>query len=66
LVCRPIAISVVTTIAALFGKLREQEIEMQRLNELESSEKEVRNIVLKTNTKKNEEPKDEVVESSEG
>jgi len=56
----------VTTIAALFGKLREQEIEMQRLNELESSEKEVRNIVLKTNTKKNEEPKDEVVESSEG
>jgi len=38
---------------------------MQRLNELESSEKKVRNIVLKTSTKKNEEIEDEVAESSE-
>jgi len=51
--------------AALFGKLREHEIEMQRLNELESSERKVKNIALKTSTKKNEEPEDEVAESSE-
>jgi len=38
---------------------------MQRLNELESSEKKVRNIDLKTNTKKNEESEDEMAESSE-
>ena len=38
---------------------------MQRLNELESSEKKVRNIALKTSTKKNDEPEDEVVESSD-
>jgi len=38
---------------------------MQRLNELESSEKKVRNIALKTSTKKNEEPEDEIVESSD-
>ena len=43
------------TTAELFGKLREHEIEMQRLNELESSEQKVRNIALKTSTKKNEE-----------
>ena len=49
----------------MFGKLREHEIEMQRLNELESSEKKVRNIALKTSTKKNDEPEDEVVESSD-
>jgi len=30
------------TTTALFGKLREHEIEMQRLNELESSEKKVK------------------------
>jgi len=53
------------TTTALFGKLREHEIEMQRLNELESSEKKVMNIALKTSTKKNEELEDEVVESSE-
>jgi len=53
------------TTAALFGKLREHEIEMQRLNELESSEKKVKNIALKTSTKKNEELEDEVAESSE-
>ena len=55
-------LSTLTTVA-LFGKLREHEIEMQRLNELESSEKKVRNIALKTSTKKNDEPKD--VESSD-
>jgi len=53
------------TTTALFGKLKEHEIEMQRLNELESSEKKVRNLALKTSTKKNKEPKDEVVESSD-
>jgi len=54
-------LSTLTTIA-LFGKLREHEIEMQMLNELESSEKKVRNIALKTNTKKNDEPEDGVTE----
>jgi len=50
------------TTAALFGKLREHEIEMLRLNELESSEKKVKNIALKTSTKKNEETDDEVAD----
>jgi len=40
------------TTTTLFGKLREHEIEMQRPNELESNEKKVRNIALKTSTKK--------------
>jgi len=35
------------TTTALFDKLREHEIEMQRLNELESSEKKVKNIALR-------------------
>ena len=48
------------TTAALFGKLREHEIEMQRLNELESSEKKVKNIALKSSTKKNDELEDEM------
>jgi len=38
---------------------------MQRLNELESSEKKVRHIALKNSTKKNDDPEDEVVESSD-
>jgi len=38
---------------------------MQRRNELEPSEKKVRNITLKTSTKKNDEPEDEVIESSD-
>ena len=38
---------------------------MQRLNELESSEKKIKNIALKTSTKKNEELEDEVAESSD-
>ena len=52
------------TTTALFGKLREHEIEMQRLIKLKSNEKKIRNITLKTSTKKNEEPEDEVVGSS--
>ena len=47
-------LSTLTTIA-LFGKLREHEIEMQRLNELESSEKKVKNIALRSSIKNNEE-----------
>ena len=39
------------TTTALFGKLRDHEIEMRRLNEKEPSDKEVKNISLKTNTK---------------
>jgi len=50
------------TTTTLFGKLTEHEIEKQRLNDLESSEKKVRNIALKTSTKKNDEPEDEVAE----
>ena len=38
---------------------------MQRLNELESSEKKVRNISLKTSTKKNKELEERGAESSE-
>jgi len=34
----------IITIVALFGKLREHEIEMQRLSELETSEKKVKPI----------------------
>ena len=36
----------IITIVELFGKLREHEIEMQRLSELESSEKKVKTIVV--------------------
>ena len=53
------------TKAALFGKLREHEIEMQKLNELESSEKRVKNITLNSSIKNNEESYEEVLESSE-
>jgi len=53
------------TIAALFGRLREHEIEMQRLNEQDSSEKKVKNIALKSSIKNNEEFDEEVVQSSE-
>ena len=55
----------VLTMTVLFTKLREHEIEMQRLNEIESSEKKVRNITLKTSTKRNDEPEDEVAQSSD-
>jgi len=53
------------TTTALFGKLREHEIEMQRINELESSEKKVKNVSLKISTKRNDEPRDEVIKSSD-
>ena len=53
------------TTTTLFGKIREHEIEMQRLNELESSEEKVRNIALKTSNKRNDEPDDEVAKSSD-
>jgi len=53
------------TTTTLFGKLREHEIEMQRLNEQESSEKKMNTIALKTSTKKSDEPEEEVAESSD-
>jgi len=43
------------TTATFCGNLREHEIEMQRLNEQESSEKKVKNITLKLSIKNNEE-----------
>jgi len=46
-----------------FGELREHEIEMQRLNEQESSDKKVKTIALKTNTKKSDELEEEMAES---
>jgi len=52
-------------IDALFGKLRKHEIEMQRVNEQESSEKNVKTIALKSYTKKSDEPNVEVVESND-
>ena len=57
-------ISIITT-AALFGKLREHEIEMQRLSELESSEKKVKIISLKASSKKRDETEEEAAESSD-
>jgi len=57
-------LSIITT-AALFGKLREHEIEMQRLSELESSEKKVKTIALNTSSKKSDETEEEVAESSD-
>ena len=53
------------TTTTLFGKLREHEIEMTKLNELESSEKRVKNITLNSSIKNNEESDEEVLESSE-
>ena len=47
-------LSIITT-TALFGKLREHEIEMQRLSELETSEKKVKSIALKASSKKSDE-----------
>jgi len=55
----------IMTIAALFGKLREHETEMQRLSELELSEKKVKTIALKTSSKKSDETEEEVAESSD-
>jgi len=57
-------LSIITT-TALFGKLTEHEIEMQRLSELESREKKVKTIALKASSKKSDETEEEVVESSD-
>ena len=57
-------LSIITT-TALFDKLRKHEIEMQRLSELESSEKKVKTIALKANSKKSDETEKEVAESSD-
>jgi len=57
-------LSIITT-AALFGKLREHEIEMQRLSELETSEKKVKPIALKASSKKSDKTEEEIVESSD-
>jgi len=57
-------LSIITT-AALFGKLREHEIGIQRLSELETSEKKVKSIALKASSKKSDETEEEVVESSD-
>jgi len=57
-------LSIITT-AALFGKLREHEIEIRRLSELETSEKKVKSIALKVSSKKSDETKEEAVESSD-
>jgi len=57
-------LSIITTIA-LFGKLREHEIEMQRLSELESSEKKVKTIALKASSQKSDEIEEKVAKSSD-
>jgi len=57
-------LSIITT-TALFGKLREHELEMQRLSELETSEKKVKPIALKASSKKSDKTEEEVVESSD-
>ena len=57
-------LSIITTFT-LFGKLRKHEIEMQRLSELESSEKKVKTIALKATSKKSEETEEEAAESSD-
>ena len=57
-------LSIITT-AALFGKLREHEIEMQRLNELETSEKKVKSIALKASSKKGDEIEEKAAKSSD-
>jgi len=56
-------LSIITT-TVLFGKLRKDEIEMQRLSKLESSEKKLKTIPLKASSKKSDETEEEVAESS--
>ena len=53
-------LSIITT-AALFGELREHEIQMQRLSGLETSEKKVKPIALKASSKKSDETEEEVI-----
>ena len=57
-------LSIITT-TALFGKLREHEIEMQRLIEFESSEKRLKIIALKASSKKSDETEEEAAKSSD-
>jgi len=57
-------LSIITTVA-LFGNLREHEIEMKRLSALESSEKKVKTIAPKASSKKSDETEEEVAESSD-
>ena len=57
-------LSIITT-AALFGELREHEIQMQRLSGLETSEKKVKPIALKASSKKSDETEEKVVESND-
>jgi len=52
------------TTTAVFGKLKEHEIKMNRLNKQESSEKMVKNMTLKSNTKKIDKIEEEVDEST--
>ena len=51
-------LSIITTIA-LFGKLREHEIEMQRLSQLKASKKKVKTITLKASSSKSDETEEE-------
>jgi len=53
------------TTIALYGKLRDHEIEINMLNEQESHEIKVKNIALKSNTKRSDETEEEVAKSSE-
>ena len=57
-------LSIITTVA-LFGKLREHEIEMQRLSVLKTSEKKVKSIALKASSKTSDETEEEDVECSD-
>lgn len=50
------------TIVSLFGKLMENVIETNRLNKQEINEKKAKNIALKSNTQKNDELNEGVVE----
>ena len=57
-------LSMITTVT-LFGKLREHEIEMQRLSEVESSEKKVKAIAFKASAKRSDETEEEITKSSD-
>ena len=57
-------LSIIKT-ATLFGKLREHEIEMQRLSELETGEKKVKSIALKASSKKSDETEEKATTSSD-
>jgi len=50
------------TSVAFFEKLKEHDIEMNKLNELESGEKKVKNITMKSSSKKNDVSDENVAE----